>query len=732
MTDPAGRQHRAILRDIAHRVMLERGLVPDFPPKALAELEGIRGPATRTGDQARDLRNLLWCSIDNDDSRDLDQLTVAEALPGGGTKVLVAIADVDAVVTKGTALDEHARANTTSVYTVGEIFPMLPEKLSTDLTSLNADADRMAVVIELVIAEDGSLTRSDLYAAAVRNRAKLAYNSVAAWLEGAGPMPEAIGRVSGLEANLRLQDRVAQELKALRHVHGALDLETIEARAVFEGDVLTDLEADTKNRAKDIIEDFMIAANGVSARYLAAKHLPSLRRVVRVPKRWDRIVELAAERGAKLPKDPDAKALDQFLASARAADPLRFPDLSLSVIKLLGAGEYVLELPGAGVAGHFGLAVKDYAHSTAPNRRFPDLITQRLLKAAVAGRALPYGNDELAALARHCTEAEDAAKKVERQVEKSAAAMLLESRIGERFDAIVTGASGEGHVGPGSGSRRSKDGWTAQWRGWTSASGCGCSWSAPTSSAATSTSSRRDEAYPPPSRTVEAIQVHHLVPGRHEVGDELLRRVRTSIHLGESAELGVRTEDQIDTRGGPLERARLAIAPFEHLGVVRSRLPRRAHVEQVHEEVVGQRLRPLGEDAVLGSSGVGLQDAHAAHEHRHFGRGQGQQLRLVHQQRLGRDGVAGLLEVAEAVRDRLEHGEGGRVGLLLRGVHPSRREGHLHDVPGLLGRLLDAGAPAQHDQIGQGDPLAALLRGVERLLDALQLLDAPWRAAPAG
>ncbi len=444
MTESAGRPHRAILRDIAHRVMLERGLVPDFPPQALAELDAIHGPATRTGDAAKDLRALLWCSIDNDDSRDLDQLTVAEALPGGGAKVLVAIADVDAVVAKGSALDEHARQNTTSVYTMGETFPMLPEKLSTDLTSLNPDADRMAIVVEMALASDGSLTSSDLYAAAVRNQAKLAYNSVAAWLEGTGPMPPAIGAAKGLEENLRLQDRVAQKLKALRHQHGALDLETIEARAVFEGDVLTDLEADTKNRAKDIIEDFMIAANGVTARYLAAKHLPSLRRVVRVPKRWDRIVELAAERGAKLPKDPDAKALDLFLASARAADPLRFPDLSLSVIKLLGAGEYVLELPGAGVAGHFGLAVKDYTHSTAPNRRFPDVITQRLLKAALAGRALPYANDELAALARHCTEAEDAAKKVERQVEKSAAALVLEARVGERFDAIVTGASDKG------------------------------------------------------------------------------------------------------------------------------------------------------------------------------------------------------------------------------------------------------------------------------------------------
>jgi exoribonuclease-2 len=444
MTDPADRPHRSILRDIAHRVMLERGLVPDFPPKALAQLDGIHGPATRTEEATRDLRDLLWCSIDNDDSRDLDQLTVAEALPGGATKILVAIADVDAVVTKGTALDDHARQNTTSVYTAGETFPMLPEKLSTDLTSLNPDSDRLAVVIEMVLAADGSLQSSDLYRAAVRNHAKLAYNSVAGWLEGTGPMPHAIGTVSGLDENLRLQDRVAQKLKALRHLHGALDLETIEARAVFEGDVLTDLEADTKNRAKDIIEDFMIAANGVTARYLASKHLPSLRRVVRVPKRWDRIVELAAERGSTLPKDPDAKALDGFLVAAKAADPLRFPDLSLSVIKLLGAGEYVIELPGAAVAGHFGLAVKDYTHSTAPNRRFPDVITQRLLKAALAGRALPYGNDELAALATHCTDAEDAAKKVERQVEKSAAAMVLETRIGEQFDAIVTGASDKG------------------------------------------------------------------------------------------------------------------------------------------------------------------------------------------------------------------------------------------------------------------------------------------------
>ena len=444
MTDPRDQQHRSILQRIARQAMLDKGLVPDFPPQALAELDRITGPASAADGSARDLRNLLWCSIDNDDSRDLDQLTVAEALPGGAAKVLVAIADVDAVVERRSALDDHARQNTTSVYTVAATFPMLPEKLSTDLTSLNYASDRLALVIEMVIAPDGTLTSSDIYRATVRNRAKLAYNSMAAWLEGTGPMPAEIGAVSGLAEILQLQDGVARKLRALRHQHGALELETIEARPVFTGDELTDLAADKKNRANDIIEDFMIAANGVAARYLAAKSLPALRRVVRVPKRWDRIVELAAERGSKLPTEPDAKALDQFLVSAKAADPLRFPDLCANIIKLLGPGEYVVQLPGDTSIGHFGLAVKDYAHSTAPNRRFPDLITQRLLKAAMAGNAQPYENGELADLAQHCTEEEDAAKKVERQVTKSAAAIMLESRMGEQFDAIVTGASAKG------------------------------------------------------------------------------------------------------------------------------------------------------------------------------------------------------------------------------------------------------------------------------------------------
>jgi VacB/RNase II family 3'-5' exoribonuclease len=444
MTNSNDRQHRDLLQRIARRAMVERGLLPDFSPQALAELEELLGPVTQQEETTRDLRHLPWCSIDNDDSRDLDQLTVSENLPDGSVKVLVAVADVDAMVKKDSAIDEHARQNTTSVYTAARIFPMLPEKLSTDLTSLNYASDRHALIVELVVGEEGTLLRSDVYGALVRNHAKLAYNSVAAWLEGAGAIPSEINAIPGLEENLRLQDRVAQRLKTLRHEHGALTLETVEARLVFDDGELKDLQAERKNRARDIIEDFMIAANGVTARFLSARGLPSFRRVVRTPKRWDRIRELAKDHGQTLPDEPDARSLESFLTGAQAADPLRFPDLSLSIIKLLGAGEYALEVPGGSSSGHFGLAVQDYSHSTAPNRRYPDLITQRLLKAAIAGQDMPYGNGELSALAKHCTEKEDAAKKVERQVRKSAAAMLLEHRIGEQFDAIVTGAAEKG------------------------------------------------------------------------------------------------------------------------------------------------------------------------------------------------------------------------------------------------------------------------------------------------
>ena len=444
------KHHRSILKGIAHRAMLERGLLPDFSSEALEELKRLQKPAI-TDDRlaeglpdVRDMRNLLWSSIDNDDSRDLDQLTVAEALPGGRVRIMVAIADVDSLVKEGSAIDEHARHNTTSVYTAAMIFPMLPEKLSTDLTSLNPDTERLAVVVEMEVDANGSLLDSEVYRARVHNHAKLSYNSVAAWLQGNGTIPEAVASVPGLDENLRIQDRAAQSMKKLRHVHGALSLETIEGKAVFDDDQVRALDIQEKNRAREIIEDFMIAANGVTARYLSAMKSPSIRRVVRTPKRWERIVEIAAEHDFKLPERPDSKALEEFLVRQKAADPLRFPDLSLAVIKLLGAGEYIAELPGADVQGHFGLAVKDYAHSTAPNRRYPDLLTQRLLKAALESKPAPYSKDELDELAAHCTEAEDAANKVERQVAKSAAALLIESRAGEWFDSIVTGASEKG------------------------------------------------------------------------------------------------------------------------------------------------------------------------------------------------------------------------------------------------------------------------------------------------
>ncbi|MEP7133863.1 MAG: RNB domain-containing ribonuclease [Chloroflexota bacterium] len=441
---PDNHSHRAILKSIAHRAMLERGLLPDFSNQALAELGQIQLSTLGANNTAVDKRSLLWASIDNDDSRDLDQLTVAETLPNGVVKILVAIADVDSVVKNGSALDEHARTNTTSVYTAAEIFPMLPEKISTDVTSLNPDRDRIAIVVEMEIGADGTLQKSNIYSAWVHNHAQLAYNSVAAWLDKKGAIPEKIPAVPGLAENLRIQDQVTQRMKAFRHLHGALSLETIEAKPVFDGDQIRSLEVDEKNRAKEIIEDFMIAANGVTARYLSTHGCPSIRRVVRIPKRWERIVEIAQEHQVQLPADPDSKALEEFLIKQKAADPLRFPDLSLAVIKLLGNGEYIAELPEGDAPGHFGLAVKDYGHSTAPNRRYADLLTQRLLKTALDGKPAPYSKAELDALATHCTEAEDAVKKVERRVEKSAAALLLESRIGEQFDAFVTGASEKG------------------------------------------------------------------------------------------------------------------------------------------------------------------------------------------------------------------------------------------------------------------------------------------------
>ena len=435
---------RQILRHIARIAMIERGMQPEFPPAAMREAAAMKDAAhPAPGDTVRDLRDLPWVSIDNDDSRDLDQLSAAEALGDGASRVLVAIADVDGLVRPDSPLDDHARHNTTSVYTAARVFPMLPERLSTDLTSLGEGSERLAVVADMVVTAEGHVQSSDLYRALVRNHAKLAYPAVAAWLEGSAPPPPAV-RAQNLESQLRLQDAVAQSLRTQRHRHGALTLETLKTHAVFNGDALHELLPDRKSRAHELIEDLMIAANGAAARFLDRQRFPSLRRVLRTPKRWERIVALAAEVGEQLPAAADALALNAFLARRRRADPERFADLSLAVVKSLGSGEYVAEPAGAPPPGHFGLAVSDYTHSSAPNRRYPDLISQRLIKAALAARRCPYSTETLEALAAHCTAQEDNAAKVERRVAKSAAALLLSHRVGEEFPALVTGAASKG------------------------------------------------------------------------------------------------------------------------------------------------------------------------------------------------------------------------------------------------------------------------------------------------
>jgi VacB/RNase II family 3'-5' exoribonuclease len=429
---------------IARRAMIEHDLLPDFSPQAQRQAESISDTDASTQPAIRDLRALLWSSIDNDDTRDLDQLVVAEPVAGGAVRILVAIADVDALVARGSAIDDHARSNTTSVYTAAKVFPMLPQKLSTNLTSLHQGQQRLALVVEMTIDAQGQISASDVYRALVLNRAKLTYDGVAAWLDGNAPPPPPLAAVAGLDRQLRRQDQVAQTLRRLRYERGALNFETVQARPVFNDGVLTDLRADERNRAKELIEDFMIAANGVVARFLRSKGRSLLRRVLRSPERWPRIVALAAGVGERLPQQPDALALNAFLAARRSKDPATFPELSLSVLKLLGSSEYAVELPNGPAEGHFGLAVNEYTHSTAPNRRFADLITQRLLKAALAGAPATYTDAELHELAAHCTVQEKNATKVERQVRKAATALLLIDRIGQQFNGIVTGASEKG------------------------------------------------------------------------------------------------------------------------------------------------------------------------------------------------------------------------------------------------------------------------------------------------
>jgi VacB/RNase II family 3'-5' exoribonuclease len=429
----------------AHASMIEHGFQPDFPAGTDDQLAAIKAhPEIPTAPGAQDLRNLLWSSIDNDTSKDLDQIEWAEQLPDGRIRVLVGVADVDARVGKGSVIDSHARSETTSVYTGVRVFPMLPTDLSEGVTSMNENEDRLAMVVEYAVDESGAASDGKAYRALVRNRAQLAYNGVGAWLEGRGPAPAKVAANKDLAAQLKLQDMAAQRMVSSRFQHGALDLETIETRPVMLADKAVEIASLETNRATSLIEEFMVAANGVIARTLEDNGVASIRRIVRTPKRWDRIVELAAGLGTTLPAEPDSKALNDFLLVQKQKDPDHFPDLSLAVVKLMGPGEYVLVKPNEVSPGHFGLAVQDYAHSTAPNRRFPDMVTQRVLKAWLAKTPQPYSESDLDAIAQRCTQMEDAARKVEREMQKRIAAVVLHPRIGQTFSAIVTGVNNHG------------------------------------------------------------------------------------------------------------------------------------------------------------------------------------------------------------------------------------------------------------------------------------------------
>jgi len=430
----------------AHAAMIEHGFQPDFPAGSDQQLSAIQAHQAEMPPIAgfQDLRSLLWSSIDNDTSRDLDQIEWAEQLPDGRIRVLIGVADVDARVHQDTILDGHAKSETTSVYTGVKVFPMLPAELSEGITSLNENVDRVALVIEYAVDPAGVASDGKAYRALVRNRAQLAYNSVGAWLEGRGPAPAKVAASADLAAQLKLQDTAAQRMVGGRFQHGALDLETIETRPVMLAEEAVEIARLEKNRATSLIEEFMVAANGVIARTFEDGGVASIRRIVRTPKRWDRIVELAQGLGTTLPAEPDSKALNDFLLAQKQKDPDHFPDLSLATVKLMGPGEYVLVKPGEVSPGHFGLAVQDYTHSTAPNRRFPDVVTQRLLKAWLAKAPQPYSADDLNAIAIHCTLMEDNARKVEREMQKRIAAVVLQKHIGQSYPAIVTGVNNYG------------------------------------------------------------------------------------------------------------------------------------------------------------------------------------------------------------------------------------------------------------------------------------------------
>jgi VacB/RNase II family 3'-5' exoribonuclease len=428
----------------AHQEMIDHGFDPDFPPEVGQQLAALQARTPPKPDaNIRDLRSLPWSSIDNDTSRDLDQAEAAERT-GGGIRVLIAIADVDSDVAISSPIDKHAASETTSVYTGIRTFSMLPEQLSTDLTSLNQDADRLAIVVDFVVAPDGSVTSGGVYRALVRNRAQLAYNGVGPWLEGGAPAPPKVAASADLAAQLKLQDEAAQILFQERQRMGALNIDRVEAEAIISDGQVEGINTRGKNRATELIENFMVAANGVVARTLLKAGVSSIRRVVKTPERWPRIVELAARYGDKLPTEPDSGALNRFLEKRKAADAVHYADVSLAVIKLMGPGEYVLSRPNDKDQGHFALAAHEYAHSTAPNRRFADLVTQRNIKAVLSKVPPPYSDQQLDSIAQNCTLKEDAARKVERVMNKRIAAVALQHRIGETFAAVVTGVTPKG------------------------------------------------------------------------------------------------------------------------------------------------------------------------------------------------------------------------------------------------------------------------------------------------
>ena len=433
------------LKAIAWDAMKRYGFSPEFPRQVRQEVGEMTDAALAAPEKdVRDLRGLLWSSIDNFDSEDLDQLEYCERGPGGEIGVRVAIADVDFYVKKDSPTDRHAAHNGTSVYTGIETFPMLPDKLSKGISSLLPGHDRKAVVIEYTVLTDGSVRHGGLYRALVANKAKLVYEIIGAWLEGNSPVPPSVKNVAGLEEQLRIQAEASRALRKQRREQGALELMTIEPTPIIEDGKVKDIVVQEQNPARQLIEEFMVAANGTMVAFLGTAGLPMIQRVVRTPRYWDEIVAFAAQHGGKLPAEPDAKSLALFLLMQQETDPERFPDISLTVVKLLGPGEYMTLEPGAPPTGHFSLAVIDYTHATAPNRRYVDIVNQRLAKSVLEKTNNPYSLDELGELADWLTDREKASKKVKRSMRKSAAAVLLHDRIGDTFDALVTGATDRG------------------------------------------------------------------------------------------------------------------------------------------------------------------------------------------------------------------------------------------------------------------------------------------------